>query len=142
MHAVALAARFLSDCFSSVETQIGSRYAIWESRAKAATIVYTVLVIGLHSLYRSETGGSAKQSFLSAGSFPCICSHVGRVNCIANLFANENIPPCQEGPLQLIFISPRAEDVCQYLPDNTAATHRNKALRSTAGRVAMKREKT
>jgi hypothetical protein len=47
VHAVALAARFLSDCFSSVETQIGSRYAIWESRAKAATIVYTVLVIGL-----------------------------------------------------------------------------------------------
>ena len=50
MHGVALAARLISDCFSSVETQIDSRYAIWESRAKAATIVYTVLVIGLHRL--------------------------------------------------------------------------------------------
>lgn len=70
MHAVALAARFLSDCFSSVETQIGSRYAIWESRAKAATIVYTVLVIGLHSLYRSETGVVLSSHSCQQGPFP------------------------------------------------------------------------
>ena len=47
---------------------------------------------------------------------------------MASLVANENIAPYQEDPLQLMSISPRAEDACQHLPDNTAASHGKEAL--------------